>query len=964
MPEATITEYPGLGLISEILHGSPVPTFVIDSQHRVTHWNRACEVVLGWPAAALVGTRDQWKPFYPSERPVMADLVLSGAIDASIDAYYGGKYRRSEIVPGSYEAEDYFPQMGANGTWLYFLAAPLLAADGSVVGAVETLQDITERKRLAETQAQAQRELRTERDRLATVIEHFPCGISLVDADLKVVGYNAEFRRMLGFPADLFAGGNPVPLEAFLRFNAGRGEYGDAAAAEAYIARILAAATEFKPHCFERTRPDGTVLEIRGSPLPNGGLITSYTDITDRKRAEAQIHALLDRQQQIFDNAHAGIILLKDRQIIVCNQRTAELFGYPDAAAMTGMSTRCFYGDEAAWQADGRVLYERLRDQGYSDDEVQYCRRNGETFWCHRTGRPLDPAAPYDGSIWVFSDMTEKRRQDEQLRLSNTVFDNSSEALMITDRENRIVSVNKAFTTVTGFAAADVLGRDPSLLKSGRHDVAFFAAMWQALRERGIWQGEIWDRRKNGDIYPKWLSIAVVRDAQGEICNYVAAFSDITERKAAESRIQFLAHHDSLTALPNRVLLRDRYDHAVGAAKRGRQLIGVLFLDLDHFKRINDTHGHRVGDLLLIGVAHRVKGLLRESDTLSRLGGDEFIILLEEQDALEQISRVAEKILAALDIPFEIETQSFHTSCSIGIAVYPHDGTEFDVLLQKADTAMYAAKAAGRNAFSFFDERMNADAAARLKLHSDMRRALHKNEFRLAYQPQYALRDSRLCGVETLLRWSGADGSPICPGQFIPIAEENGLIIPLGQWVMHEACVQARKWLDQGMALRTAINVSGVQIYRSDLPRILREVLHDTGVPPALIEVEFTESTLMADTEVFQDVIAALKGLGVSVAIDDFGTGYSSLSYLKRFRVDRLKIDRSFVTDIPGDDDDKAIVRAVIGLARSLKLETIAEGVETMQQMKFLRAHGCHVAQGFLLGRPMAVEGIGALIRT
>jgi len=922
--------------IGDILEALPVPTFVIDAEHRVIHWNRACEATLGYPATRMVGTRDQWLPFYPMPRPVMADLVVSGELDTGIDTYYRDKYRRSQLIPGSYEAEDFFPGMGSEGTWLYFTAAPLRDAAGVVVGAIEMLQDVSARKK-------ADAALALEHSIQNTIIEHFPSGIAVFDGELNIVHYNERCRRTLDFPPELFAQ-TPVPLERLIRFNAERGEYGEINADD-YVASAMALARQNQPHCFERLRPDGSVLEVRGTPLPDGGFVTSYTDITERKRAEENLGRLLAEQRLIFDNAHVGIIWVRQRTVISSNRRMADMFGFDAPAELEGRSTRMLYATEDQWHQVGR-MYAELETSGSAQAEHEMRRRDGSPIWIMLTGRPIDQENVADGTIWVYTDITERVRQQAQLALAERVFAHASEALMITDPDGTIVNVNQAFSRITGYAREEVLGHTPALMKSDRHDDDFFRRMWQELVSRGSWEGEVWDRRKSGEVYPKWLAISTVRDDSGRVVNYIGSFSDISQRKQDQERIQYLAHHDTLTGLPNRLLLRDRFGSALDHIRRWGGVVAFMFLDLDYFKRINDSLGHRVGDELLVAVVRRLKAILRESDTLSRQGGDEFILVLRNIDGADAAAKVAEKIIDSIAQPFEIAGHTLNTSVSVGIAMAPRDGDDFDLLMQKADTAMYASKEHTRGTFSFFHPSMDELARRRLDLANRMRGAMNTREFRLAYQPQVFADSGRVFGGEALLRWQPEGDGPISPVEFIPIAEENGLIVQLGDWVIGEACEQAGRWLQAGLDCQIAVNVSGVQLYRSDLVSTLQQATRDAGIKPECIQVELTESILIEDSLLMQDVIRGLKAIGASVAIDDFGTGYSSLAYLKRFRVDKLKIDRGFVSDCCVNEEGAAMTRAVIGIANSLNMRAIAEGVEERSQLDFICGAGCNEVQG------------------
>jgi diguanylate cyclase (GGDEF)-like protein len=456
----------------------------------------------------------------------------------------------------------------------------------------------------------------------------------------------------------------------------------------------------------------------------------------------------------------------------------------------------------------------------------------------------------------------------------------------------------------------------------------------------------------------------MVVESEGGQHRLYGACQDITEHKQAEERIELLAHHDALTGLPNRVLLRDRFAHALAMAERSRSRVAMLFLDLDNFKRVNDTLGHAAGDQLLLEVVTRLMQCTRESDTISRQGGDEFILLLNDIPDQEAVERIANKILVKLAEPMDISGHELNATCSIGIALYPDDGGSFDTLLQKTDTAMYNAKGAGRNIYHFFDEQMNRQAHEHLLLQNRLNRALFQAEFSLHYQPQLAIESGRVVGLEALLRWTSPDLGEVPPERFIPVAEDCGLIVPIGAWVLEEACRQAQSLRRaEGVDLPMAVNLSALQFRRAGLVETVAGALERSGLPPRLLELELTESILLQDVEYTLETVRRLKALGVRLSIDDFGTGYSSLSYLKRFAVDRLKIDRSFVRDLDTDPDNAAIVRAVIHLARSLRLGIVAEGVETEAQLAFLREEGCQDVQGFLFSPPLALADLKALLR-
>ena len=542
----------------------------------------------------------------------------------------------------------------------------------------------------------------------------------------------------------------------------------------------------------------------------------------------------------------------------------------------------------------------------------------------------------------------------ERTRLLAAVFENSQEGIVITDHANNIVTVNRAFTQITGFSEDEAIGKNPRFLASGRHDKAFYEQMWQSIITQGYWKGELWNRCKDGEIRPKWFSIGVVRDDDGEIVNHLAIFSDISDRKLAEERIEFLAHHDALTNLPNRILTRDRFELAVAKAHRENTRIAVLYVDLDNFKYVNDSFGHPAGDQLIITSVERLKRHIRETDTVSRQGGDEFLIILPDITDTAVVERIATQILADLAAPFDIEGHTIGISASVGITTYPEHGSDFDILLKNADAAMYAAKTSGKNVFRVFSQEMTVDALDKLKLKAMLRLAIDRKEFHLAYQPQIDLQTNRIVGVEALIRWNHPEQGNIPPGRFIPLAEESGMIGEIGEWVIDTACEQGKQWQDAGVEpLVIAVNVSAQQFTNGSILKSVRSALDQTGFDPAYLELEFTESGLLSDIQNSLATIESLRAMGVKMSIDDFGTGYSSLSYLQQFKVEKLKIDQSFVRSIGSSAEGMEIVRAIIQLGKTLQLQVIAEGVETELHHRTLRDLECDEAQGYLFSRPV-----------
>jgi diguanylate cyclase (GGDEF)-like protein/PAS domain S-box-containing protein len=561
-------------------------------------------------------------------------------------------------------------------------------------------------------------------------------------------------------------------------------------------------------------------------------------------------------------------------------------------------------------------------------------------------------------------EIAQRKRTEEALRQAAAVFENTTEGVIITDTDDRIVTVNKAFTDITGYGPAEVIGKTPRALYSGQHDESFFQARSDSIAQTGRWQGEVWKRHKEGRAFPVWLNVSTVRDEHGGVTYHVNVFSDITPLKDSQARLEHLAHHDALTGLPNRLLFQARADHALLRARREAGLVAVLLLDLDHFKNINDSLGHPAGDHLLHSVTKRLQNLMRAEDTVARLGGDEFILLLEGPRQPEDAAIVADKIIKVLATPFDLDGHQAYVSGSIGISVFPDDGQDVTTLIKNADSALYRAKEQGRNGYHFYTKDLTAEAFKRLALESTVRRAVEDSQFTLYYQPQISLSNGHIVGAEALVRWQHPTLGLVLPSQFIPMAESMGLIVRLGEWILHTACAQTKAWQQEGLPpLRMAVNVSSTQMTRGRIIDTMERILKDTGLDSRYIELEITEGLIMQQTNQTIATLEALKAMGIRLAIDDFGTGYSSLSYLKRLPLHRLKIDRSFIREIPYDSDDVAITRAVIALGINLQLIVVAEGVETQTQLEFLRGNGCDEAQGYLCGRPLPPSEFADLVR-
>lgn len=670
--------------------------------------------------------------------------------------------------------------------------------------------------------------------------------------------------------------------------------------------------------------------------------------------------ALLD---QILETTSIGIFLADEQgQITRVNQAMAIMFRTTMESMLGREYTSLVHPDELE---TSRVNIQRRRfsNSDVVDVDRRYARFDKTSFWGYLSGRRFVQQGKSDQTfVFAITDVTQRKQAEQANRIAATAFE-SQQGMTITDSHGLILKVNKAFTKITGYSADEVIGKNPRLLQSGRQDSAFYKTMWECIHLSGSWQGEVWNRRKNGEIYPEWLNVSAVKDDAGATTHFVGTFSDIGERKAAAQRIETLAFYDPLTELPNRALLQDRLKQALASSARRKCDGALLLIDLDNFKTINDALGHDQGDLLIQQVARRLRACLRQSDTLARVGGDEFVALLEDpcqdgQSVSNQANAMGDKILAVLRDPYEFSGTTHHSTASIGITLF--DGAKQKSIedpLKQAELAMYQAKKAGRNTLRFFDPQMQAVVSSRASLESRLREALVQNQFLLHYQPQVN-EDGHTSGAEALVRWLDPTRGMVSPGEFIPLAEETGLILPLGQWVLESACSALERWAsDPKMAhLTVAVNVSARQFHESDFVERVLGVLRRTGAKADRLKLELTESMLVDNIDGVIEKMSTLKRSGVSFSLDDFGTGYSSLAYLKRLPLDQLKIDQGFVRDILVDVNDAAIAKTVIALADSMGLGVIAEGVENEGQRDFLASAGCRTYQGYLFSKPLPLE--------
>lgn len=666
--------------------------------------------------------------------------------------------------------------------------------------------------------------------------------------------------------------------------------------------------------------------------------------------------------QSIFDYSSEGIIETDNKGVIIAvNPSFIKTTGYSEEEVIgkrpnilsSGIHPLKFYIH--MWAA----LYEK----GQWSGEIWNKRKNGEIYpeWLTITAikDENEKLINYTG---IFTDISVYKKNESDLRLYERVFAASLEGIMITDKRGVIVSVNPSFTTLTGYTRVEVIGETPSILNSGRQNTDFYINMWSSIHEKGFWKGEIWNKKKSGEVYPEWLSISTIYDKNQETINYVGVFSDITERKESEEYLKYLANYDTLTDLPNRVLFKARLEVAIENAKRYDKKVAILFLDLDRFKGINDTLGHNVGDYVLKQVAERLSQNVRKSDTVARLGGDEFTIILPEIKNEDVAISVVNKIFKALTYPFFYKEQELFITTSIGITFYPDDAISIENLLKNADSAMYKAKEQG-NRFALYTPEINDKLSRDRIIEQGLHKALDRAELTIYYQPQIDLKTKKIIGLEALLRWIHPELGYVSPAEFIPVAEQTGLIVPIGEWVIKEACRKNKDWQEKGYpSITLAVNLSARQFMDSNLVPTIIRILKETKLDPKYLDLEITESISIYNINKIIQILTELKAIGVNVSIDDFGTGHSSLSYLKSFPITHLKIDKSFVDDIVSDKSNLVIIKAIIEMAHGLDLKVIAEGVESKEQLLYLEKLNCNAAQGYIFSRPLPTLEIEKLL--
>lgn len=838
--------------------------------------------------------------------------------------------------------------------YLEMSGAPNVDSDGRVTGMVGTINDITEA-------IMAERALKASEARQKAALESSPDPMVIYNLDGEALFVNSAFSQVFGWqPAEILGGKidfvpedqKQTSLDTTNQVIAG----GDCIAFET-----------------QRYTKDGQLVDVSISSArysetgdSAGGIIVTLRDITDAKRAQNALRKSETSLARAQEMAHLGNWEL--------DLASGEMFCSREVYNILGLKT-----SETAITLRRLLDSVHPDDRGHVEDALTKASDSSEPLriehrLVHSGGEDrvvLNLAeVEHDNSgypcrlVGAMQDITERRRSEEQMLLLAQVFETTIEGILVTDAAGIIQMVNPAFAAITGYSIQEAVGQTPRILNSRRQDKLFYDDMWRRLLEDGHWQGEIWNRRKNGEAYPEWLTITSITDLHGRSTHYVGVFHDITEIKRSEEKITFQAYHDALTGLPNRLLFNDRLTMALAHAARTEQGLAVIFLDIDHFKNINDSLGHAVGDMLLQAVAKRLMHWSRKEDTVARIGGDEFIMLLQGTQDPDYAVFVAGRILDSLTEPFLVGEHDLYVSASIGITLYPLDGQDIEALVSNADLAMYRAKEDGRNNYKLFTPAMNARVVERMALEGSLRKALERREFLLHYQPKVDLKSGAMVGVEALVRWRKSDGELVPPDQFIPVAEDTGQIVGLGRWVMETACAQTKQWHSLGFeGFHVAVNLSPRQFRQKNLVEMVQGILNRSHLPASALELEVTENVVMYSVEEAIDTLRRLAAMGVKLSMDDFGRGYSSLYYLKRFPMHSLKIDRSFVADIATDPDDASIVNTIISMSRSLNLKVIAEGVETREQLDFLRENRCDQIQGYYFSRAVGKDEVTKMLQ-
>ncbi len=723
---------------------------------------------------------------------------------------------------------------------------------------------------------------------------------------------------------------------------------------------------------FETTRNEDGVRHwlTRLNPVLDGDgkvvrIIGAATDITEQKETEK---ALITKEARLREAQRIAKLGDFERDVhtrgLSCSDQLRQIFGWENIAC-PGHKDFLDILHPKDRESVEQTLYRTVEQNSPYDMEYRIVNALGEEKIVNEIGEViLDEAGKVTKISGIIQDVTEQKKVRDDIELASKVFDNAVEGVAVTDCDGTIQFINKGFTAITGYTEEEAIGRNPKMLKSGRHDSAFYRAMWDAIARDGHWAGEIWNRRKSGEAYPEWLSITAITNPKGEPVRYLSLFNDLSDLREREAQLSFQANYDALTGLPNRMLLQDRIQVSIQRVKRGNHGLSLIFLDMDDFKHVNDMLGHAKGDLLLQQFATRLLESIRSQDTVARYGGDEFIILLPDTSDTQVITQIIKRVRASLQEPFVVDNKEFFMEVSIGVTVCPDDGMEPDILIANADMAMYRSKASGRGGYAFFTPELNQQVARRVELEMDLRMGLSRQQFTLYFQPKLDIATRQISGAEALIRWEHPEKGIVSPMEFIPLAEETGLINDMGAWILNQAAVKAKEWSQMaGRPFPIAVNISPRQVRDVDLPEQVTQVLSQYQLPASCLELEITESAVMGNLEKAKAMFQTLDDMGIRISLDDFGTGFSSLSYLRQLPISTLKIDKSFVDDIPKDADSSTMVTTIITMARHLKLITVAEGVEDSAQLEFLRQNQCTQIQGYYFAPPMPAEPFADFIR-
>jgi len=862
------------------------------------------------------------------------------------DALWAKAYCDSETAAGRDHSLDYrVIRADGHTLWVRDIVSMIEQGQRSVMRGL--MIDISETKR-------TEHALRLSEQKFASVFQQCPDILLIArHSDGCLLEVNEAFEEQIGLGPNQVIGRTATEL----------GLWGVSGSGPSVLERLHLGGIRNLEMSFRRSNGElftgltsAETFDLDGTPA----LVVAVRDISQLKETQQRLQISEEKFAKAFHASPDGLLLSRqsDGLLLEVNEGFCRLTGYNLDPRLDQTSL-----DLGIWVDlnERKLLLSKLKKDGFVRDFSCHIRRSdGQIRLCELSARPL-PIAGADCMLTIARDITERHLMQEKLQLAATVFENTAEGVLITDTDQRITAVNRAFSEITGYSEIEALGQTPRLLASGQHDSAFYVAMWHQLTAEGHWQGEIFNKRKNSDLYPSWLTISAVRNSEREITHFVAVFADISSLKHAQAKLDYQAHHDPLTGLPNRALFENRLHAALQCSQVSNRQGAVLFLDLDRFKHINDSLGHPVGDLLLKGIAQRLKEQVRDVDTVARLGGDEFIILLPGLHKPSDASAIANKLLACFSAPFQAGEHEFFTSASIGISLYPQDGSDVASLIRNADAAMYRSKAKGRNRVEAYTRDLTAQASVRVALENELRRAIDRNELSLCYQPKLSLKTQNLVGAEALIRWNHPTFGDVSPEHFIHLAEENGTILQLGDWVLEQACRQMHQWQKRYQPFGPlSINLAGAQMRQPHLAKRIEQLLKTYQLKAGDLQLEITENFIMSQAEEALSVLHQLKQLGVQLAIDDFGTGYSSLSYLKRLPLDILKIDQSFIRGLPDDPHDAAITRAIIALGRSMQLTIIAEGVENQAQQHFLTAEGCEQIQGYIVSLPLPPEEFAA----